>query len=108
MKSYFGPYVRTSATDKWHWKEACPNFPKVGRIESMVSTVTPDPIELCNFCANMDNVKIAYDVTERNRIINNIHNLTDRQLSNNRMINEDIRKENLNIDDVDYKSKKQN
>ena len=104
MKNYYGPYVRASASDKWHWKKECPQYPKGLRIENMVSSITPDTIQMCDHCTKLDNVKDSNDHSENNKIESNLNHLTDRQMSNNKFISEQIRDEQIH---PDINSKKQ-
>lgn len=105
MKTFYGPFIRISAKDKWHWKEECPDYPDESKAESMITSISPDPFTMCEHCEKLGNPKYNGSLTngfaqvDYNRSI-----LTEQQLNRNIIIRNIITTEQQKKNYNDIKS----
>lgn len=50
----FGPYLKKSNENKWHWMENCPDFPGMKGVISMVSSKPVFSKEACFKCMKLE------------------------------------------------------
>ncbi len=73
---FYGPYLREnnkSVNNLWHWHKECPDFPVNLKSESMVSTSTPSPEELCKKCLIIEGIAI-HDGYHQSSVVPDNHN----------------------------------
>jgi hypothetical protein len=58
MTKKFGPFVRASADDKWHWMKQCSQFPGTTHPEAMISSKFPEKEFLCMECYEIDKLNM--------------------------------------------------